>query len=538
MFFGDIPVDEAEGAILAHSIRAPGLLLKKGQKLTGALVSDLRQAGIETVIGARLEPGDVAEGDAADRLAKALAGAHLRCAAPHTGRVNLFAIGDGIFRLDRDRIDAINRVDEAITVATLDENAPARDGQMVATIKIIPLAAPGKALEQCEAIAQTGNLSLAPYRSRRVGLIQTRVAGTKETVLDKTRTVTDERLSGLGMRVAAERRCRHEHQAVLGEIRALMDEGVELLLMIGASAIIDRRDVLPQALVSAGGDIERFGMPVDPGNLLMLARIGNVTVLGLPGCARSRKLNGFDWILQRVAADIPVTGDDVTALGVGGLLKEIPSRPQPRAQPTEPAEQDRIAVIVLAAGQSRRMGPQNKLLAPLNGKPMVAHAVDAALGSKASETLVVTGHDGEDVRKAVGAAPVRFVDCPDAAGGLSHTLRAGLAALPADVTAAIICLGDMPYVNAKGIDALIDAFDPSNGHSIVVTTYEGKRGNPVLWDRRYFAEMAEISGDVGARHLIGAYDEAVLDVPADSPHRLVDIDTPEALAAARMDRSA
>lgn len=539
MFFGDIPVDDATGAILAHSIRVPGLSLKKGLVLTDELVGTLNDAGIETVIGVRLGPGDVGEDEAAARLATALAGASLRCAAPHTGRVNLFAQGDGVLRLDADRIAALNQVDEAITVATLEAYAPVRDGQMVATIKIIPLAAPGDALDQCVKIAQpigvSDCLSLSPYRPRRVGLIQTRVAGTKESILDKTRIVTDDRLAGVGMAGAIERRCRHDSGSVKSEIQSLLDDGVDLLLMIGASAIIDRRDVLPEAVLSAGGRIERFGMPVDPGNLMMLASIGDVPVLGLPGCARSKKLNGFDWVLQRVAADIAVSSLEVAALGVGGLLSEIPSRPQPRVEPAQPdtSEKPIIAIILLAAGQSRRMGPQNKLTAQLDGKPMVAHAVSAACASKADETLVVTGHDSQELREALGAFPVRFVDCPDAAGGLSHTLRAGLAALGPEISAALICLGDMPYVSAEGINALIDAYDPANGHSIIVTTYEGKRGNPVLWDRRYFTEMAAVSGDVGARHLIGAYDEAVRDVPTDSPRRLVDIDTPEALAAAR-----
>lgn len=544
MFFGDIPLAEAEGAILAHSVRVPGLALKKGQKLAPEQIKALAKAGIETVIAARLDAGDVGEDEAAARLAEALAGPNLRCEKPHTGRVNLFATADGVLRIDRDRIDAINRVDEAITAATLEAFAPVRDGQMVATIKIIPLSAPGEALAACEAIAkpdgQADCLQLAPYRARRVGLVQTRVSGTKESVLDKTRRVTDERLAAMGMKVADERRCPHEAEAVLAEIRALLDGGVELLLLIGASAIIDRRDVLPAAVAAAGGEIERFGMPVDPGNLMMLARIGAVQVLGLPGCARSKKLNGFDWVLQRIAADIPVMGADVTGMGVGGLLTEIPSRPQPRIDPVKEseAEMPNIAAIVLAAGQSRRMGPQNKLLAPLDGTPMVALAVAAATGSKAKETIVVTGHDGAKVRAALAGFDVRFVHCADASGGLSHTLRAGLAALGPEVSAAVICLGDMPYVSADGINALIGAYEPDRGHTIAVTTYEGKRGNPVLWDRRYFAEMADISGDVGARHLIGTYDEAVREVAADDARRLVDIDTPEALATARMEKSA
>ena len=114
-------------------------------------------------------------------------------------------------------------------------------------------------------------------------------------------------------------------------------------------------------------------------------------VLGLPGCARSPKLNGFDWVLQRLAADVPVTRADIMAMGMGGLLTEIPSRPLPRAQASEGSPgrhgsafgRRAIAAIVLSAGQSRRMGARNKLLAEIDGTPMVLRAVDAALASQA-----------------------------------------------------------------------------------------------------------------------------------------------------------
>jgi len=536
MDFGDIAIGDAEGAILAHSVRVEGLVLKKGQVLGADQVHQLRAAGVETIIGARLGADDVDEDSAAARLALALTGPNTRVAKAHTGRVNLFANADGVLRLDHGLIDRLNRLDEAITVATLEPHQPVEDGQMIATVKIIPLAAPADALAKCEAFIRDhgdgGTLSVSPYRPRTVGLIQTRVAGTKEKMLDKTRATTDQRLAAFGMHVRDERRCLHTVDSVLLEIQGLRAEGCDLLLLIGASAIIDRRDILPSAVVAAGGQIDRFGMPVDPGNLLMLARIGKSPVLGLPGCARSIKLNGFDWVLQRIAADIAVTPEDIAGMGVGGLLKEIPSRPQPR-EALAKTETRKIAAIILAAGQSRRMGSQNKLLARLNGKPLVARAVETALASNADEVLVVTGHEAVAVRDALSDYDIKFVHCADAAKGLARSLNAGLAALDNSVSGAVICLGDMPYVRPNGINALIDAYDPDAGHTIIVTTHEGKRGNPVLWDKRYFAEMSRISGDVGARHLIGLYEEAVLEVTADDASKLVDIDTPEALATAR-----
>jgi molybdenum cofactor cytidylyltransferase len=122
---------------------------------------------------------------------------------------------------------------------------------------------------------------------------------------------------------------------------------------------------------------------------------------------------------------------------------------------------------------------------------------------------------------------------PDFAQGLGSSLKAGIAAVPADAHGAIVCLGDMPQVDARLIDRLIAAFDPDRGALVVVPTFEGKRGNPVLWARRFFPDLMGIDGDVGARHLIGGYGEAVSEVPVEGKAALVDIDTPEALLGVR-----
>jgi molybdenum cofactor cytidylyltransferase len=528
MKFGAIPLDQAEGAILAHSVKLDRLALKKGRRLSAEDLAALRAGGASTVIAAKLEPGDVEEDEAARLIAEAVAGANLRIAKPFTGRVNLHAEQAGVVVVDRARIDRLNLVDEAITLGTLPAFASVQAGQMVATIKIIPFAAPRAALEQCLAIAREAAplVRIAPYRPLDVALIQTRLPGIKESVLDKTVAVTAERIAAAGGRLISEARCAHEIAALAERIRA---SGGDLLLIAGASAITDRRDVLPAAIEAAGGEVEHFGMPVDPGNLLLLAHIGDRTVLGLPGCARSPKLNGFDWVLERLAAGIPVTREDVMGMGVGGLLTEIPTRPQPRE--ATPAKPGKIAGLVLAAGQSRRMGQANKLLAQLDGRPMVAHAVDAMLGSRAGPVIVVTGHQADEVRAALGEREVVWAHNPDYASGLSSSLAAGLAALPDDAEGVVVGLGDMPRITSAQIDRLIAAFNPLEGRAICVPTVRGKRGNPVLFAARFVPEMREIGGDVGARHLIGEHAEEVVEIELDDDGALLDIDTPEALAA-------
>jgi molybdenum cofactor cytidylyltransferase len=254
-------------------------------------------------------------------------------------------------------------------------------------------------------------------------------------------------------------------------------------------------------------------------------------VLGAPGCARSPKETGFDWIRARLLCGLPVTRRDITGMGVGGLLMEIVTRPQPRATATKPGR--RLAAIVLAAGRSTRMGGPNKLLADVGGKPLIRITAEQALASRAKPVIVVTGHQRELVESALGDLPVRFVHNPDFAQGLATSLKAGIGALPADTDGVIVCLGDMPQISATLIDALMSVFDPEKGALIGVPTLGGKRGNPVLWSRRFFADLTALEGDVGARHLIGRYPEALVEMPVTDQAVLVDIDTPDALHALR-----
>jgi molybdenum cofactor cytidylyltransferase len=363
-------------------------------------------------------------------------------------------------------------------------------------------------------------------------VISTKLPSLADKVIEKTVRVTAERLKSSDAVINSELRVAHETSALVGAIKQSLEKGAELVVVFGASAIADRRDVIPVAIEQAGGRIEHFGMPVDPGNLLLLGSVGKVPVIGAPGCARSPKENGFDWLLARLLAGLPVKRDDVTGLGVGGLLMEIVTRPQPRAEPPS-VHASRAAIIVLAAGRGTRMASENKLAADLGGKPIIRHAVEAALASRARPVIVVTGHEPERVKAALKGLPVTFVHNPDFVGGLSTSLKAGISALSSDIDTVAILLGDMPQVSGALVDKLIATIDPERGALIAVPTREGKRGNPVAWARRLFDELTKLEGDVGARHLIGANSEAVVEVPVEDDAAFLDIDTPEALAQAR-----
>jgi molybdenum cofactor cytidylyltransferase len=324
MRFGPVPLDEAEGAVLAHSLPVEGGRLRKGKVLERADLVALAAAGRREVTVARLDPGDVSEDDAALRLARGVTGPGLELQPVGTGRVNLLAAGPGLARVDAALIDAFNAVDPAITLATVRRWQRMDPQGMVATVKIIPFAVAGAAVDRAVA-AGRGALALAPPVIGTASLIQTD-AGLAVNH-DKGVRSTAARLGRLGAELVQARVVAHR-EAPLAE--ALAESPGEIVLILTASATSDARDVAPAALARAGGRLIHLGMPVDPGNLLFLGEIGARPVLGLPGSARSPALSGADWVLERLLCGVLVGPAEIMAMGVGGLLKEIPTRPHPR----------------------------------------------------------------------------------------------------------------------------------------------------------------------------------------------------------------
>ncbi len=529
MKFGSFKLADALGIVLAHSFRADGVMLKKGHVVSDADVARLRAAGVTEVIGARLEPGDIAEDAAAARIAQRLAGTHLTVSAAHTGRCNVVAVQDGVAVINAGAITAANLVSEAVTIATLPDKQAARAGQIVATVKIIPFAVSGAVMTRIERAAGLGAVALAPYAPRRFALISTLAPELKPSVVASTEQITRSRITALGGTLVSSTQTDHGEADVAREVRSVLAQGAEIVLIVGASATVDRGDVVPAGIVAADGVIDHFGMPVDPGNLLVLAHIGSVPVLVLPGCARSPKLNGVDWVMQRLAAGVAVAPTDIMAMGVGGLLVDTPSRPLPRETAVR-VEADRsraVAGIVLAAGQSRRMGNSNKLLMEIGGVPLVRRTVAALRAAQVSEVIVVTGHMQHEVQTALAGLDVTFVHNPDYTDGLSTSLKAGIKALGPEVDAALIGLGDMPAVKTGHFNQLISGFDPAAGRAIGVPVHTGKRGNPVLWARRFFEDMQGVSGDTGAKALIGANESLVYEIEFGDTGVLTDLDTPE-----------
>ncbi len=328
MKFGPVAVAGSEGAIVAHSLRLDDFVLKKGEIVTAAHIERLLAAGVSSIVAAQLEDGDVSEDEAAGVLAAAVAGAHVRVEKPFTGRSNLFAEAAGVLVIDQAGVDRVNEVDETLTVATLAPWKMVVEGEMVGTVKVIPYAAPRRAVDAAVA-AGSAFVSVAPFAPKKVGVVSTLLPGLKPATVTKTLRVMSQRIAPMGGEVVCDLRTPHEADALAHAIREASGKA-DIVVVFGASAITDRRDVIPSALLGAGGEIIHLGMPVDPGNLLLVGRVAGKPLLGAPGCARSPKENGFDWVLQRLFANVPVSAADIRRMGVGGLLMEIVDRGLPR----------------------------------------------------------------------------------------------------------------------------------------------------------------------------------------------------------------
>lgn len=522
MKFGTVPTSEAAGLILAHSVQAGAARLKKGCILRDADVVTLLGAGIAEITVAEPQAGDIHEDRAAHLVADALRGPHISLTAPLAGRVNLVAASDGILSLRSEVIKTVNRIDESITLATLPDFARVRKGMLLATVKIIPYGAARQSVEAVLAESGSDVLSVLPFVPKTYDLILTRTPGFKESLISKGTLAVQARADALGWSQKTCVTVNHDRQAVTS---ALSQCRAEVVLVLGASATSDRLDVVPAGLIAAGGEIIRFGMPVDPGNLLVLGRKRGQMVIGLPGCVRSPTLNGVDWVMERIAADLPVTNDDFAEMGLGGLLKEIPDRIQPRA--LKKVTKPRMAAILLAAGASSRMGGENKLLRCVDDVPLLRRSAETLLAAGIDHCIVVIPANSFEYRQALEGLPVTIIEAADAARGMSASLSAGVAALPSDAVAALIALADMPDLTPEDIIQVIEGYDARKGHLIVCPLDDtGRRGHPVLFDRRYFENLQDLTGDTGAREVLRAVPDAIVEVHVGAAVSL-DLDTPQ-----------
>lgn len=523
MKFGDILTAQAKGRILAHSMQAGPVRLKKGAVLSAEDIQVLLDANIDQVTVASLGVDDIPEDKAAGQIGASLVGPNMSLSQPVAGRVNLVSDADGVFTLSPDKIAAINAVDEAITLATLPNFARVRKGMLLATIKIIPYGVARQLVDQVIKLACADMLALAPFKPRVFDLILTKTDGFKDSLLAKGRKTVQARVAPLGLTMKSCVTVDHNEQAVA---QALIDSSAGIALVLGASATSDRLDVIPAGLVAAGGKVIRYGMPVDPGNLLVLGQRGDQMVLGLPGCARAPALNGTDWVLERLAAGLSMTHEDIAQMGVGGLLKEIPDRILPRTQ--SPQTRSHISAVLLAAGASRRMAGEDKLLRKIDGMPLLRRSAQNLLTSNVDNCVVVLAPNAKAHREALQDLPVTIVEAVDADQGMSASIRAGVGSVGAKTSAVVLALADMPDITPNHINQIINAHDKAADRLIICPIDEtGQRGHPVLFDARFLENLTDLSGDRGARDVLHAVPEFVHEIPMGSAMTL-DLDTPQA----------
>ena len=336
MKFEPVPLSEAKGKILGHNIAGANgqRLLRKGKPLTEDDLENLRALGRTSVYVAQMEADDVDENKAARRVAEAICGSGLHITGVASGRANLLSDEIGILRIDVNRLAQINEC-KGITLATLMTHSPVHPRQIVATVKIIPYAVPESLLGAAEAIASGDNsiVRVDALPSRSVGMILSGSTSLHERLVSDFLPLRN-RIDKLGSSVTHTDFVAlddESDEANLAEIlNQQLSSGIQMILFAGETAIMDEHDIVPRAVERAGGHVESVGAPVDPGNLLMLAYLDDVPIVGAPGCARSRKINIVDWILPRLLAGDRLTRRDIIELGHGGLLQDVPERGMPR----------------------------------------------------------------------------------------------------------------------------------------------------------------------------------------------------------------
>lgn len=338
MRFGAVPISESVGAILAHSlVDANGhKVFSKGRVIHPDDLTAMRECGLTEVVVARLDAGDLDENTAARRVGEAIAGEHLKITAPGVGRANVIAAEHGVLRVNVPALERINNLDPGIAIATLHQHTRVSPGELVTLVKIIPFGMSEARVIDAERIAREAApvIGVRPLVKRSVGLIVSGGESSREKLIKSFETPIRNRVEKIYSFLDNVTYTAHNVPALAAAIRSQIDAGREVVLLASISAIIDAQDVAPTALAMAGGTVTHFGVPVDPGNLLMLGYVGDVPVVGMPGCVKSPKTNVIDLLLPRLFAGERLTRADLVALGHGGLMEDVDDadRPMPREE--------------------------------------------------------------------------------------------------------------------------------------------------------------------------------------------------------------
>lgn len=522
---------ESKGSILAQSYNLSERKLSKGTRVSKAIVELLNKENIKSILCAVPDENDMDEDAAAEAISNAIDRNRIYAEEASTGRVNFRTPALGVVRYNRELIKKINLVDESIAFSIVEHNQLLAKNDLIATLKIIPFFASKIYVERVVALLSKYEIfKIHRLEEKKVDFIQTYYNWQKRSIFKATSNVTRSRLDALGCLLEKETLIPHDHESLCSEIKSSLDSGAQVLLISGASAITDRSDYIPRAILSVGGEIIQYGLAVDPGNLLLIGQIGSTTVIGMPGCARSPKLNGFDWVLQLLMANIPITKEELADMGAGGLLMEIASRPLPRALSKSVYKRGKkIMGVILAAGNSTRMGKDNKLLRNVGDASLVRNTAVEMLNSDVDSCSIVLGYQSDKVAEVIKDLNISLILNPLWQEGQASSLKAALNTLDDTYSDLLIMLGDLPGVKSRHINTIIEEHLLTNNRrsKITIPSFNGKKGNPVIWGRSFFPDLSNLEGDVGGRALFNHHPAAINLLDMDDPAVVTDTDTPE-----------
>jgi len=320
--FGPVPLHQAEGRVLAHNVMAPDgrRLLRKGRRLDEDALATIRTTGMSEVWVAQLEAGDVHEDEAAAAIAGLLGGPGLDVSPPHQARVNLTAAQSGVVRVRIEALLALNRI-AGVTVATPPPDRWVEKGARAATVKILPYALPAAAMEAAVAAARGGAVvRVDPLLREEVALILVGAPIAESPRLQSMLEAIRQRVARYEASVRWVDRVPPRPRGIGQVLTARLAEGAKVVVVAGETAIMDPDDIIPRGLREGGVQVERYGVPVDPGHLLLLGYGGEVPILGAPGCIQGSLPDAVDLLLPRLLVGERLTSSDLVALGAGGLL--------------------------------------------------------------------------------------------------------------------------------------------------------------------------------------------------------------------------
>ena len=522
---------ESLGSVIAQTYNLPGKTISKGTFMTSEIVDYFKEGDVQNILCAVPDNDDIHEDEAANIISNAIDKSHLYTESASTGRVNFKSRSLCLVRYERELIKKVSLVDESIAFSIVEHNQLLAKNDLIATLKIIPFFTQKKYVDQVISILAKSELfKTHSLNKKEVSLIQTSFEWQKKSMFKATSNVTRNRLEALDCSLNEEKLIRHDYNVLRSEIRSSIENGIDILLISGASAIIDRSDYIPKAILSEGGEIIQYGLAVDPGNLLLIGKVGNTTVIGMPGCARSPKLNGFDWVLQLLMADIPINREELADMGAGGLLMEIASRPLPRALAKSVSKHEKkVMGVILAAGNSTRMGKDNKLLSYIGDAPLIRNTAIEMLKSDLDTCSVVLGYQSDKVADVIKDLNVNLILNPLWKEGQASSLRAAINTLDSTYSDLLIMLGDLPGIKSNHINSIIEEhlLTDNRKSKITIPSFKGQKGNPEIWGRSFFHDLSNLEGDVGGRTLFSEHPAAINILEMDEPWVVKDADTPE-----------